>query len=169
MGNSANNLDKTLTKPPKAGANSPRLKIVKVLKTWAFVDLTRPGLLAADIDDNYAYIKTASEYEAKLKKPSWLTDPKSEMAVWFAQECANSVILYRDVAYLLLRVSQGPVYQKQCVNSYCIEARKTQAKLSTGLCPNYHRRGHHRRWVLKPIVLPAESEEYVLEQLRIVL
>lgn len=153
-----NNLDKTLTKPPKAsGTIKPRLKVVKVRKTWDFADATRHGLLAVEIDDSYAYIKSSSDYHETLKKPAWLVDPKSDIAVWFAQDGTNTVILYRDVAYLLLRVSQGSAYEKACNNTWCKEPLTT--------CPSYHRRGHHRRWVLKPIVLPAEAEEYVLGQL----
>lgn len=168
-GGLGNSFKKTLTRPPlpmKKG--KPRITIVKVSKE---LTSTPDDLFTIDIDDDYAYV-SGTYYGENPAKPAWFTSPNTkDFAIWFSQNPYNSIIIHQDIKYILVHVAKGTRRDVPCSNKYCKKwSVDTQEKCSghQGAGPGLQRT-YDKRWILRPVTLPTESENWVNEHLKEVL
>jgi hypothetical protein len=164
-------LKKQFSKPPLPLKKSkPKVVIVKVTKP---LSQRSDGLFSMEIDHAYAEISsTYIDAGYDRAKPKWFSAPDTdECAVWFAQNSYNTVIIHKEVKYALMDVKQGARKEVPCTNQYC-----KKWLVDTGSPCEGHRGGSpgtvrvfDKLWVLKPVTLPPESEEWVNKHLAEVL
>jgi hypothetical protein len=163
-------LNKQFNKPPlplKKG--KPKINLLKDTKP---LYQRSDGLFAMEIDDSYAEVSSHfidAGYDRA--KPEWFTNPDtSDVAIWFAQNSYNTVIIHKEVKYALLQVSQGVRRDSPCTSKYCKKWSLDTGEQCDGhkAAPGF-RRGYDKHWILKPVTLPLESEEWVTKHLAEVL